>query len=44
MQAEVGQLDINFKEITSTALVWTVFMTVAMWPLRKINRDIQIAN
>lgn len=44
MQTKVGQLVINFREITTTALVWTIFMTVAMWPLRKINRDIQTAN
>ena len=35
MQAEVGQLDVNFREISTTAHVWTIFMTVAMWATKK---------
>lgn len=44
MRAKVGQLDINFKEITTTAQVWIIFMTVAVWSLSKITSDIQATN
>ena len=35
MQAEVGQLDINFKENSMTAHIWTIFMTIAVWATKK---------
>ena len=30
-----GKLDINFKENSMTAHVWTIFMTIAVWTTKK---------
>lgn len=44
MQTKAGQLDTNFREITTIVHVWTTFTSVAMWTLKKITRNIHTTN
>lgn len=44
MQTKAGQLDTNFRKITTIVHVWTTFTSVAMWTLKKITRDIHTTN
>lgn len=44
MKDKAGQFDTTFREITTIANVWTIFKPVPMETLRKLTRDIQIAN
>lgn len=39
LQAKAGQLDINFRESTTIAHVWLMFVPVAVWATQKVHQN-----
>ena len=42
LQVNVGQVDVNFIEISIVIHVWTTFVPAAVWLLRKMTEIIQL--